>query len=168
MFEYWVVQKWNGTAYEDTDTIVYPGGEFKVNAEDAKITPVEGEAGKNTYTVQIRAHFAEPKEPPTTRIWWFRNDGTEAFRKDEDLQLNEAVSIEGALTREGYEFIGWAKVAQTGDTPPTTVTADPYLYYVDGAFHVGSEGGTVATKVASDDAEVTKYFISPHHRKSEK
>ena len=61
------------------------------------------------------------------------------------------MAIAGALTRTGYEFIGWAKDTQTGDTAPTTSSASPYLYYVDGAFHVNSTGGTVVTQVAADE-----------------
>ena len=42
-------------------------------------------------------------------------------------------------------------MAQNGDTAPTTVSATPYLYYVDGKFHAGSEGGPVVTQVAADE-----------------
>ncbi|QTE73317.1 InlB B-repeat-containing protein [Clostridiales bacterium FE2010] len=152
VFAYWVVQKWNGTEYTDTDVHVYPGAQFIVNADDAKVTPHTDDPTKNDYVVQLRAEYVDPIGPPTTHIWWFRNDGTEAFRKDDPIQVNKSVAIEGALTRSGYRFIGWAKVQQNGDTPATTTDAGPYLYYGDdGAFHLGSKTGTKVSKVAADE-----------------
>ena len=152
VFAYWVVQKWNGSAYEDTDTHVYPGAQFTVNADDAKVTPHTDDPTKNDYVVQLRAEYVDPIGPPMTHIWWFMNDGSEAFRKDDPIQVNKSVAIEGAQTRSGYRFIGWAKVEQTGDTPETTTNAGPYLFYGDdGAFHLGSKTGTTVSKVAADE-----------------
>ncbi|WP_304583225.1 DUF7507 domain-containing protein [Aristaeella hokkaidonensis] len=116
------------------------------------MTPHTDDPTKNDYVVQLRAEYVDPIGPPTTHIWWFRNDGTEAFRKDDPIQVNKSVAIEGALTRSGYRFIGWAKVQQNGDTPATTTDAGPYLYYGDdGAFHLGSKTGTKVSKVAADE-----------------
>ena len=102
--------------------------------------------------MQLRAEYVEAESEFPTHIWWFRNDGSDAFRKDDPIQVNKSVAIEGTLTRSGYRFIGWAKVQQNGDTPATTTDAGPYLFYGDdGAFHLNSKTGTVVTKVAADE-----------------
>ena len=107
---------------------------------------------KQTYTIQLRAEYKDPEGPQETHIWWFRNDGSEAFHKDDNILINEAVSIQGAPERAGYQFIGWAKdVQQENQDPPTTSSAGIYLYYVNGQFRVGSETGTVVTQVAADE-----------------
>ena len=83
---------------------------------------------KQTYTIQLKAQYKEPEGPQKTHIWWFKNDGTEAFHKDDDILINEAVTIQGAPTRTGYQFIGWAKDKQEVDEEaPTTSSAGLYL-----------------------------------------
>jgi len=115
MFLYWVVQKWNGSEYEDTDVKVYPGDHFTVLKANAKIEDIPGasetdEVNKK-YIVQLRAEYG-PKDAPTdTHIEWFYNDGKgkNAIHSDTGLQINEAVNIFDAQTRTGFTFLGWSK-----------------------------------------------------------
>ncbi len=167
-FVYWVVQKWNGTKFEDTDQFVYPGDTFEVlraNAKVEDITPTEDEPEvTKKYTVQLRAEYT-PKDTPTpTHIYWYKNDGTEAFHKDDNLAINKAVNIEPAQTREGYVFKGWARIPAGNDPESskaweanqsnwTQDNADQnmYLYYDGSQFHLGSADGDVVTEVAADE-----------------
>ena len=154
-FEYWVVQTWNGTAYEDTSLKVFPGEDFEVLKSNAKIVvsewvnpenkddvlavdnPQPGttapdnthtKINKATYTVQLKAVYGPKDKPTPTHISWFKNDGNEAFQKDtivegeNALDINAAVTIPKAPSRDGYTFLGWARVAISGEDPETAVS----------------------------------------------
>ena len=130
VFFYWVVQKWNGTAFEDTSVKVYPGDTFTVlkdNAREQDIT--DGSATEDvykTFTIQLRAEYGEPEVEKPTHITWYGNGGTNARKiADKDgeitnagdtvtyinLQINQHIDAAGedTFTRAGFKFIGWAR-----------------------------------------------------------
>ena len=124
VFSHWEVQKWNGSSYEPSGVKVYPDETFEVIADDAKITDKDGnvvakedltETNEYNYTVQLKAKYIEKDRGVRTHIWWFRNDGTAAFRKDEDLKNNQPVDVPDAPSRDGCDFVGWARVEIPGD-----------------------------------------------------
>ncbi|MBR3000814.1 MAG: InlB B-repeat-containing protein, partial [Oscillospiraceae bacterium] len=121
-FQYWVVQKWNGEtkAYEDTTQTVFPGDRFKVNFDDAQMGDVvyeeDGTIKSATYTVKLRAQYGSAEDATPTHIYWYDNytnsvDGI--LRKDDDLAINQTVTILAAPTRAGYDFLGWARKPET-------------------------------------------------------
>ena len=176
-FDYWVVQKWNGTAYEDTEVKVYPGDQFNVLAANAKIEPnpnPQGENDQNIYTVQLRAQYKHKEEAKLTYIPWFKNDGTAAFHidtgettSDSVLLINEAVPIQEAPTRIGRRFLGWARVNMGAtDEAATTfmntssnwtqdLTTPDLLWYnpQNGKYYTESTFTNEVTKVAADEAQ---------------
>ncbi|HBI64369.1 MAG TPA: hypothetical protein DDX51_04550 [Clostridiales bacterium] len=115
-FVKWHVQKWNGSAWEDSGVIASPGDSFQILKANAKkeANPDwdhETENEQYLYTIMVVAEYG-PKQPPIdTHIEWFYNDGTgkDAIHSDTGLQINEAVDICEAQTRPGYRFLGWAK-----------------------------------------------------------
>ena len=120
-FLYWVVQQWNGTAYEDakdTDGNLirsYPGDDIRVLASYAKIVeegsedPVDPSAVQSghtyIYTMQVRAEYGPIEVPKDTYFNWYRNYTVDKDQTGEtavaaatiyqnhDLQINEAVEI---------------------------------------------------------------------------
>ena len=121
-FMYWVVQTWDKdqNKYVDTDEHVYPGDTFEVQKANARVEDITTTTpGVNKrYTVQLRAEYKDKDAPTPTHIWWFPNDvsvGTthEATTADDDLKINEAVTIPNPPVREGYKFLGWARVNST-------------------------------------------------------
>ena len=174
VFDHWVLQTWNGSAFEDTDTAVIPGGTFTALKANAKITDQEGnvvapsdvvETGHYNYTIQLKAVYKDKEVETPTHIDWYSNYGSEndgkgtRYRSDTGIKINEAVEILGAQTRKGYTFKGWTKTK--GGT-----TADFLIWtgsgYTDAA-------GNVATQVAADEKlpyddlfavwEVNKYTV---------
>ena len=143
-FLHWVLQTWDAEKgeYVDTDTEVYPGDSFKVlkaNAKAEEQADSTEEKPHFTYTVQLRAEYGPAKTPTPTHINWYKNDGTEDLvRKDENLQINEAVTIPSAPSRENYKFIGWAKKADA--TTPWIAFDNGYKYE-----------GKAVTQVAADE-----------------
>lgn len=175
-FKHWVVQKWNSeqNKFVDTDITVWPGQKFTVKEGDAHKEAVEGETDKFTYTIQLRAEYAEPESHLPTHIWWFNNyadDGAQrhyAAHQNEGIKINEAVNILAAPTREGYEFVGWARVPTStseslpgeNPNPPTAKVLelsenDVYLKYEDGKFKLNDPtsdyDGREVTQVAADE-----------------
>ncbi len=182
-FKCWVIQAWNaehdngdGTygAYEDTELTVLPGQQFTVDEQYARKTEDPNNPGEYKYTMQLRAEYEEPGENQQTHIWWFNNypaddDGRhESSHQDEDISVNQEVGIWIPPTREGYTFLGWARIpydksesaAGTEGNPPTgkvlDLTAeDLYLKYEDGEFKLNdstsADNGKVVTKVAADE-----------------
>lgn len=185
VFKHWVVQTWNGSKYEDTSTsvTVLPGGSYTIHVEDAKIVDENGnvvaladvtDGHEYTYTIQLRAEYADVEEVTPTHIPWFKNDGTAAFHidtvqdgqgaADSTLGINEAVDVQGKLERGvNYTFLGWARVEMTGDpanweTDDTNwtqnLTADNlFLYYNkdDGKFYSESTFTNEVSSVAADE-----------------
>ena len=120
-FLYWVVQQWNGTAYEDakdTDGNLirsYPGDDIRVLASYAKIVeegsdePVDPSAVQSNhtyvYTMQVRAEYGPIEVPKDTYFNWYRNYTVDKDQTGETavaaatiyqnsgLQINEAVEI---------------------------------------------------------------------------
>ncbi len=151
-FLYWVVQKWNKTANafvdvkEDGEIIkVYPGDNFMVRADYARITQDPDHTGKNFYTVQLRAAYGKKDGPEPTHIKWYSNiydvagnqfidtetkgdmiHPTDAtwnenggwYIKQEDVQINKAVPIPAPpYSMEGYTFLGWGRVCDPESIP---------------------------------------------------
>ncbi len=151
-FLYWIVQKWNGKAYEDTDVKCYPADTFTVLKNDAKIEDnpkSTGENDKYIYTIQLRAEYGLKDAPTNTHITWHANNGTSESVTDDGLHINEAVDIRPSTQFKyaGHEFIGWAKKADA--------TIDElFLKYENGAFLalIAGQWKTV-TKVAADEVE---------------
>ena len=101
-FSHWVMQRYDGSTYVDTDIRILPGELFTVLKSNSKrvITqwynpsrpsdvysgPFDRESVvapdathteyKAEYTVRLRAEYVEVKKPQYTFIEWFRNDGT--------------------------------------------------------------------------------------------
>ena len=150
VFYCWVVQKWNGSAFEDTDQKVYPGATFDVLLKNAQKVENEGSTEEEpsfTYTVQLRAEFIDAEQATNTFINWYSNYGSEnegkgaLLHEDKDLAINQAVNILTAPTRDGYTFKGWTKTK--GGT-----TAD-FLVWTGSAYK--DAAGNVATQVAADE-----------------
>ncbi len=120
-FMYWVVQRWDDSQqkYIDTNEHVYPGDTFEVklaNAREENIIPDPSTPDiTKKYTVQLRAEYSEKDAPTPTHIWWFPNDKElnamhDAMEHDDSLQINQAVDIPTPESREGYRFLGWARI----------------------------------------------------------
>ena len=173
-FECWVVQKWNGTRYVDTDVEVYPGDTFEVLKMDAKeedYTDPSNPKITKKYTIQLRAKYKPVEDPTPTHIDWYKNyeeNGKhEAFHQDPEKQINESVPIQPRQTREGYSFIGWARV-ETDDSHShvpeggTVPVADVlplgpnqvYIKWENGKFWAKNKSNewVVVTEVAADEA----------------
>jgi len=159
-FDCWIVQKWNGTEYVDTSTTVKPGQTFTLDINDAR---VEGEGETATYTIRVIASYKDKEAETPTHIYWIRNYGGLSYvRKDgvgdnpyPTLKINQGVSIPAAPQREGYEFLGWAKVASQGDTPAATAdVTEPNLVWYDAdseQYYSDADCTKVATQVAADE-----------------
>jgi len=133
-FKYWIVQRWNGSDFVETDDTVKPGETFTVNVEKAKIVITGSDPEvvvaeedlvleqykdtKFTYTIQLKAYY-EDKPETTTFIPWFVNynkkeyfhiDTAETLETKSTLAFNKEVDIQEAPERKGYKFVGWASV----------------------------------------------------------
>ncbi|MBR2802920.1 MAG: InlB B-repeat-containing protein [Erysipelotrichaceae bacterium] len=169
-FLYWVVQKWNGSAFEDTEKKVFPGDTFTVLKANAHAVEEEGSTAddpKYSYTVQLRAEYGLKETPTPTHIYWYGNGGTassgtvdghnDVVESPLAVQINQAFDILPASTfsRSGYEFIGWARIVEPGAAPDGfapdgSVTA--WLSYDGSGYKVGERS---VSKLAAD--EVTPY-----------
>lgn len=104
-FAYWEILK-PKSATDPTlvpsGVTVYPGAIFNVKMDDALDN-----------TVTLRAHY---EASTGTHIIWYGNGGTTANDAETvesaDANLNSAIQIKPAdtFTREGYEFLGWARL----------------------------------------------------------
>lgn len=173
-FKCWVLQKWDGNQYVDVspETTVLPGQQFRVDETLAKKEADPNHSGQYIYTMRLRAEYAEPESELPTHIWWFNNyseSGAErhaSIHQDEDIQVNEAVSIQEAPSRTGYKFLGWARVpttvsdSQDGNPPTGKVldnldADDVYLKYEDGVFKLNDLNsqydGWEVNQVAADE-----------------
>ncbi len=167
VFSHWTVQKWNGKGYEDTETEVYPGGTFSVLAEYARVEEVtpSGSAATKKYTVCLKAVYVDSETPAPTHIHWYKNDGSDAYIKEDNAEINAGVAIPAAPVREGYEFLGWSRIAigvtqkdasawetDRANWTQNLTEKDLYLYYEkDGTYHLDSPAGMAVTQVAADE-----------------
>lgn len=176
-FKCWVVQRWDEDQqeYVDTDTTVLPGEKFVVKEELARKQPGT-EGNTYTYTMQLRAEYTSIDEELPTHIWWFNNYGPDSdgrhdsIHRNEGIKINEAVNILSAPTREGYAFLGWARVdsltsksavgVPAGSAPTGLVLEDLdeddlYLKYENDSFTLvdstSEHNGKTVTKVAADE-----------------
>ncbi|MCR4622969.1 MAG: InlB B-repeat-containing protein [Clostridiales bacterium] len=175
-FECWVVQKWNSSAWADTDVEVYPGDTFEVKKADAKEEAFTDPSNPNItkkYIIQLRAKYKPLEEPKPTHIYWFENDvgageWHTSIRADVNKKINEAVTIVAAPTRQGYSFVGWAKVPTSisgselvANSDPATAkgkgatvgTGDLFLKWQDGKYWAKNSAGNwvQVSKVAADE-----------------
>lgn len=165
VFGYWEVQKWNGSKWVGTGETVLPGDTFTVLKANAKVEdlPTPSPSGDTKkYTVQLKAIYIDSEAPTPTHISWFKNDGEAAYITSQPAVINVGVDIPAAPTREGYEFLGWARV-DTGNTTEAATAweatssnwtqeltaSDLYLTYADGAYTIAD--GTTVTQVAPDE-----------------
>ena len=168
------------------DNKIYPGESFTVKASNARYEEyqetVDGqEVTKHRYTIQLRAEYVGSLNAVPTHLKWYYNNGDDAFHIDtlagsetdynnSTLLINDAVPIQGKpadSVKPGYEFKGWARVEAGSDAASinsfynneanfTKTGLTPYLFYKDNAFHIGSEDGKTATKIAADE-------FAPYH-----
>ncbi|MBR4194327.1 MAG: S-layer homology domain-containing protein [Oscillospiraceae bacterium] len=136
-FLYWVMQKYNDATGEYADiegSIIYPGANFNVQAENAKIEPLlddnnnpvvdnEGRA-QMVYTVQLRAEFGPITPPAPTHVIWYGNGGTldgtttggieNEYVESDETPVNAPIPIEPDLFTHpaGYVFMGWVKLSE--------------------------------------------------------
>ncbi len=152
-FEYWVVQKWNGTEFVDTDETVYPGDTFEVKKSYANVTENEGSTEEDpsyTYTVKLRAEYKPIEEETLTHIYWYANNETDAKESYENVHMNTALDIEPAnlFTYEGHEFAGWARWPETEKPSSPTDTTNLWLEYKGGKYYIGDKE---VNKIACDE-----------------
>ena len=87
VFDHWVLQTWNGTAYEDTEITVLPGELFDAKEEYAR---VKVKAYKHEWSILVTE--PDPDDPTKTiekRIYEYRNETTLADYVDENSsQIN--------------------------------------------------------------------------------
>ena len=158
-FRYWVVQKWNGSAFEDTNVHVYPGDTFTIKKNDAQVVENAGSTAENpsyTYTVKVRAEYGPADAETPTHIYWYANNGTQNKKADDNLKINEAVDIEPStlFSYTGYKFKGWARYEE--NEAPASPKDDSKLWLVlqDGKFYEKKNGvvsTTEAKQVACDE-----------------
>ena len=168
-FVYWVLQAWDEDKgkYADTKTYVFPGDDFEVLLQDAKAVELPEstpEHPKFTYTIQLRAEYAPEEVPTPTHLTWYANYEGGGSSTDNNLQINKAVDIKSAdtFTRDGYEFIGWARVPTTNDdgtamdpayelSPKDLTASDLFLIYDKKNNRFTTSDGTAVTQVAADE-----------------
>ena len=176
-FKCWVMQKWDEDQGEYVDVEggeLLPGQHFTIEESYARKRAIEGETDKYTYTIRLRAEYSKSESELPTHIWWFNNysdngaDRHDSFHQDEGISINEDVGIQSAPTREGYVFLGWARVdAEVSESavgvdgnPPTGNVldldeSDLYLAYVDGGYKLADQTsayyGRAVTRVAADE-----------------
>ncbi|MBR6114865.1 MAG: InlB B-repeat-containing protein, partial [Oscillospiraceae bacterium] len=134
-FKHWVIQTWDpdadngegGTgAFVDVPGLdpVLPGGHFNVQEQYAHKEPDPDNPGQFLYTMRLRAEYQAPENDVPTHINWYNNDTTGVYTTDSQgadgpLQINEAVNIHAPLTREGYKFLGWARLVEESNADGT-------------------------------------------------
>ena len=170
-FLYWIVQRWNGTEFVNTDVQVYPGDSFKVKKADAKEEDLPTSQATadiyKSYTIQLLAVYGELETPTDTHIEWYRNwdanDTAETglLHKDQGLQINEAVDIytltAGLPKRVGYKFLGWARKTERNSSDQIIPyydgldADDLYLIWNEEKAQYEIAGGTKVTQVAADE-----------------
>ena len=156
-FEYWDLQKWDGSAFVSSGVTVLPGDGFEVKKAEAQVVENEGSTSEKpsyTYTIKLVAVYKAIEEETTTHIDWYANNTTTAVKSDDGLKMNTPIAIEPAtlFTYEGYEFIGWARY-ETG-SKPSSPTDDSQLWLVyDKDAKTFKENGKVVTQVACDEKQ---------------
>ena len=175
LFDCWVVQKWNGTEFVDTNVEVLPGETFAALQSNARITlrgtetvvdPEDLDPTKNyTYTIQVRAKYKDTEEVNPTHIYWYSNYGgdndgkgtllhsdTTAGDDHHQLRINEPVTIytlnegESIPARTGYTFKGWTKTKGGTSADFLEWDGEKYTSVVDGTKYT-------VTQVAADERD---------------
>ncbi|WP_026670847.1 InlB B-repeat-containing protein [Butyrivibrio sp. AE3006] len=129
VFDHWVVQKYENSAYTNSDTTVTEGKSFTVYKRYAKVTANSDNTPENpsyTYTVRLIPAYKSAKNDniKLTHINYHGNEGTTSLTTDasknltvsddkatasyEKLQLNTAIILsDEGFTREHYTLVGW-------------------------------------------------------------
>ena len=184
-FQYWIVQKWNGTEFVDVEgSKVYPGDPFQVNADYAQQIGTGDDA---EYFMHLKAYYDYAETPEVTHIWWYANNGSgdavynNDVKKDDsdelvldqaEFRMNAAVVIKPAstFTYTDHEFLGWARVdAPSEGEQPDVLDPEPkiWLKYVKDA-----EGDYFVELAADGETELrngapVKYVaadeVTPYH-----
>ena len=184
-FEYWVLQTWDDAQgkYVDTPTHAYPGEKFTVLKDNAH--DVDNGDGTHTYTVRLRAEYAEKGSPAYTKVLFDANGGTMGDASgsttiEHSLPVNGDVAFPNPNpTRDGYTFLGWSGEKLDDVDDPSTV-ADKVLdtskkYAADDLSGYAWDEGkgenvlyavwqpkvvrlTVRKELAGDQADLTKSF----------
>ena len=117
VFSHWVVQKWNGSGFVDTEVTVLPGASFTSKLADAHDVEHEdqpdSEGHTHDYTIQLRAEYVDIESASTTTITW--ND--EGSDTPNPVEINHPVEIPIPSDRTGYIFVGWSKSNNTDCEP---------------------------------------------------
>lgn len=112
-FLYWIVQRWDGTAFVDElkdgkPLSVYPGDNFLVLLTNAREETIANPTDPNvtkTYTIQLRAVYGPVDAPTPTYITWYSNVY--------DLNGQELADVENLMTHpeitEGDDTIGFTE-----------------------------------------------------------
>ena len=112
-FLYWIVQRWDGTAFVDElkdgkPLSVYPGDNFLVLLTNAREETIANPTDPNvtkTYTIQLRAVYGPVDAPTPTYITWYSNVY--------DLNGQELAEVENRMTHpeieEGDDTIGFTE-----------------------------------------------------------
>ncbi|MBO4724109.1 MAG: InlB B-repeat-containing protein, partial [Bacteroidaceae bacterium] len=180
VFSHWVLQRYDTTLhrYVPTDTNVFPGGDFTVLIDMSRFTDDPDTA----YMIQLKAAYILKEKETNTFITWYKNDGSVGdgaiVRKDEGLNINQAVSIPTPGQRAGYIFKGWYKlnIENDADVEANLADYDPwdsdwddtcnanFLYYnTDSLYYFSTPtytAGTRADSVAADEANPYDYLYA--------
>lgn len=200
-FSHWVMQRYSGSAFGDVaGSCIYAGSAFAVlkansqrvitqwynpsNTSDiytgsfdaTSTTPPDGTHTeyRATYTVRLRAEYADIEESAYTFVVWYKNDGTGAIvrtdgtgRSNPSLGINETEpptpSIPAAPTRAGYTFKGWYKqrTASPADPPTSVEQCSPnFLYYNNNKYYREASFTNEVTKVAADRYQPDDYLYA--------
>lgn len=140
--------------------VVYLPGQTFSAAKDAAVKESDG------YYITLTAEYADIEEETLTHITWYKNDGSgESYYTSPGLKINQSDPIYGLgdgqsiPTREGYEFLGWAKdvekdSAEAAPNTSTTKKTPNFLEYRDGNYYI--PGGTSPVSFVAAD-EMTPY-----------
>ncbi len=165
-----VVTEWKSA--KDNTAVTSTDGTPAVYSGKDEITGPTGfpYISEATYTIQLKAVYLDKGNETPTHIDWYPNYGDNyAIHQDKNLQINQATSIYPAPTREGYKFLGWARVPTTqsqshGEPVPQAnvlnlTKDDVYLTpHDDGTWtFIDKDGETVRTAKGVAADEITPY-----------
>ncbi|MDO4189497.1 MAG: InlB B-repeat-containing protein, partial [Lachnospiraceae bacterium] len=169
VFDKWEIQTWSESQEKYVSVgdglFVYPGETFTVERSKAKIVleggVLEDGTPKKSYTIQLKAIYKNAENEVKTHIYWYLNDGSAGpqVQRNENISINEFVSIPPAPERAGYTFDGWVKV--TDPTKPdeyapneTLSNNDLFLVYHDGSYYrSGDTAFSVEATLVAAEAE---------------
>ena len=167
-FLYWVVQKWNGSAFEDVKdakgnlVIVHPADTFEVLEEYANREQTGTDANNKplyTYTVQLRAAYRPKDLASPTHIHWVANGGTfDAAENELGGGYKGDRYRDGTLatfyTREKNVYVQNGLAINEGVDIPEPPTREGYIFLGWGAMNLD--------EVKKTDTNNTVYYVDPY------